>query len=132
MFDSLLSFDYKHSQSNFSFFTKQIGSHFTSLLIYVDDIVFFGNDNIETQRVKTFLDQRFKIENLGSLNYFLGLEIERSDQGFFLKQWKYTLDLLEYNRYLAAKPATTLYDMSLKPSTIDSPLYEDATQFRRF
>ena len=47
--------------------------------MYVDDMVFTGNDPSCIASVKSVLDQKFGINDLGSLKYFLGLEIARSD-----------------------------------------------------
>jgi hypothetical protein len=88
-----------------------------------------GNDNKEIQSVKNFLDNLFIIKSLGSLRYFLGLEISISDTGIILNQRKYTLDLLEETGCLAAKPADT--HQSLKLHNSGFPLFEDETQFRK-
>ena len=34
------------------------------------------------------------MKDLGTLKYFLGIEVSCSKHGLFLSQWKYTLDLL--------------------------------------
>ncbi|KAK2413561.1 putative mitochondrial protein [Trifolium repens] len=129
--ESLISFGYMQSSSDFSLFTKFNESSFTALLVYVDDIVLAGNDISEIQNVKSFLNDRFKIKDLGPLRYFLGLEVARSKQGILLNQRKYTLELLEDSGNLAAKSSLTPYDISLKLQNSDSPLYNDETQYRR-
>ena len=48
-------------------------------LVYVDDMVLTGNNLGYIASVKAVLDQKFGIKDLGSLKYFLGLEIARSD-----------------------------------------------------
>ena len=39
--------------------------------------------------------KEFEIKDLGSLKYFLGIEVARSKQGIFISQRKYVLDLLQ-------------------------------------
>jgi hypothetical protein len=112
--DSLLSIGYKHSLTDYSLFTKSTDSSFTALLIYVDDIVLSGNDISEIKFVKTFLNDCFKIKDLGTLRYFLGIEVARSSKGIMINQRKYTLELLEDSGQLATKPSKTPYDSSLK------------------
>lgn len=61
----------------------------------MDDIVVTGNDEVEIARLKSCLVKEFEIKDLGSINYFLGIEVAKSNQGFYLSQRKYVLDLLE-------------------------------------
>ena len=60
------------------------GPLFTTLLVYVDDMVIIGNDPNYVAVLKSVLDAKFGIKDLGSLKYFLGLEIARSDKGISL------------------------------------------------
>ncbi|XP_050891128.1 uncharacterized mitochondrial protein AtMg00810-like [Lathyrus oleraceus] len=128
---ALISLGYSHSYADHSLFTKLHNSHFTALLVYVDDIVLTGDDLQEIHSVKRFLDSTFKIKDLGKLKYFLGLEVARSTQGIFLNQRKYALELLEDSGLLATKPSPTPFDYSLKLHDSDSPPYEDETTYIR-
>ncbi|GJX56471.1 ribonuclease H-like domain-containing protein [Tanacetum coccineum] len=44
------------------------------LLVYVDDIVITGNNQVEIDAFKIFLSSKYKIKDLGLLKYFLGIE----------------------------------------------------------
>ena len=129
--ESLISLGYTHSIADYSLFTKQHDAHFTALLVYVDDIVLTGNNYVEIQQVKSFLHNKFKIKDLGSLRYFLGIEVARSPSGIMINQRKYALELLDDTGYLATKPSSTPYDSSLKLHCSNSKLFEDESQFRR-
>ncbi|XP_019414623.1 PREDICTED: uncharacterized protein LOC109326392 [Lupinus angustifolius] len=98
---------YTQSQHDHSLFTKNHHSKFTALLIYVDDSILGGNGNDEISKVKQLLDQQFKIKDLGSLKYFLGLEVSYSNRGISLCQRKYALDLLSDTGFLLSKPVPT-------------------------
>jgi len=54
--------------------------------VYVDDIVLTGNDDGEIQNLKHLLANEFEIKDLGSLKYFLGIEVARSKYGIFISQ----------------------------------------------
>ena len=43
---------------------------FSTLLLYVDDIIFVVNDKEEIDRVKKALNKTFKINYIGDLRYF--------------------------------------------------------------
>ncbi|CAJ2629530.1 unnamed protein product, partial [Trifolium pratense] len=128
---ALLSLGYSQSAADHSLFLKKIGSSFTALLVYVDDIVLAGNNSLEITSVKSFLDKRFQIKDLGNLRFFVGLEIARSKKGILLNQRKYTLELLQDSGNLAAKPSSTPYDPSLKLHDSESPPYNDPSGYRR-
>lgn len=66
-----------------------------------------GNDLEETTRLRENLFKEFEMKDLGTLKYFLGIEVLRSKQGIFINQKKYTLDLLTETGMLDCKPAAT-------------------------
>jgi hypothetical protein len=67
----------------------------TLLLLYVDDMIITGDDPEYIAFVKACLSDQFLMSDLGSLRYFLGIEISSTPEGFFLSQEKYIQDLLD-------------------------------------
>ena len=57
--------------------------------------------------LKKYLAQEFEIKDLGSLKYFLGIEVARSKDGIFISQRKYVLDLLKETGMLGCKACAT-------------------------
>ncbi|GKG48874.1 uncharacterized mitochondrial protein-like protein, partial [Tanacetum coccineum] len=45
--------------------------------------------------LKDDLSVRFEMKNLGEAGYFLGLEVENTDQGYFISQRGYAKELLQ-------------------------------------
>lgn len=57
---------------------KREGKSFISLLLYVGDIIVVGYDDSLINELKIKLD---KIKDFGTLKYFLGIEVARSQNG---------------------------------------------------
>ena len=64
------------------------------LLLYVNDMIIIDDDMQGIQDLKHFLCRQFEMKDLGPLNYFLGLEVSSSADGYYLTQAKYTFDLI--------------------------------------
>ena len=65
------------------------------LTVYVDDIILTRDDLIEMERLKKSLASSFEIKELGTLRYFLRMEVARSRKGLGVSQHKYVLDLIK-------------------------------------
>ncbi|GKB46560.1 ribonuclease H-like domain-containing protein, partial [Tanacetum coccineum] len=95
------------SINDYSLFVKNDNGVILVLLVYVDDIVVTGNNIEEISKFKIFLASKFHIKDLGSLKYFLGIEVLENKHGLCLSQRKYCLELLSEYGLLACKPAAT-------------------------
>jgi hypothetical protein len=65
------------------------------LVLYVDDLLitdFFTSTIVTVNRI---LHDRFLMMDMGSLHFFLGLDINQDASGIKLSQDKYAQDLLE-------------------------------------
>lgn len=97
------------------------------VLIYVDDLIITGNNVVSVAQLKKNLKQQFPIKDLGSLKYFLGIEMASSSKGLFFNQRKYIMDLLQDAGMLSTKPVATPLDSKLKHvstgKALESPSY---------
>lgn len=73
-------------------------SFFTAILVYVDDLIFAGNDLHEITEIKSFLHNNFKIKVLRYLNYILGLRLSHLNLVFIIVKenmcWRYYLNVV--------------------------------------
>ena len=65
-------------------FTRVDKGYIIILLIYVDDILIARNDVDAVNAFKKFLDNNFKLKDLGTLKYFLGLKVAKTSKGLSL------------------------------------------------
>jgi len=103
---------------------------FTTLFVYVDDIILPGNDQEEIDRVKEALNKTFNIKDIGDLRYFLGIEVARNKKWVMMNQRTYALELLTDAGLLAYKPVVTLMD-NVKLFSIGSVPFRDVHAYKR-
>ncbi|KAL0541828.1 hypothetical protein IC582_021892 [Cucumis melo] len=91
-------------------FTRHTPQGIVLLLLYVDDMIITGNDPQAISDLQHYLGQHFEMKDLGSLNYFLGLEVFRRSDGYLLSQAKYASDLLARSGITDSNTASTPLD----------------------
>ncbi|GJU00633.1 uncharacterized mitochondrial protein-like protein [Tanacetum coccineum] len=106
-------------------------TQFMALLIYVDDILLTGNDKSLLQAIKQQLDQQFSIKDLGSLHYYLSMEIFQNSKGLVMSQRKYALDLLQCADVLNHKPSTIPLDPLKNLNLTDGDPLPDPSLYRK-
>ena len=65
------------------------------MLIYVDHIIIASSSDSTVNKLMQQLTGEFAIKDLGTLNYFLGIEVKQQRDGLILSQKHYALDLLK-------------------------------------
>lgn len=73
---------------------KYTGKGIVIVCLYVDNLIITCDDIDEFHSIHRQLSIRFEMKELSELRYFLGIEIARFKDGYFICQCKYTLDLL--------------------------------------
>jgi len=127
----LHDFGFKQSPLDHSLFVYHCGDVYLALSVYVDDLVLTENDSHFCHMLKSYLHQCFKRKDLGSLKYFLGIEVARAPTGLFLCQRKYTLDILTETGMLGAKPSFFPMEQQHKLSFNSGDPISDLAQYHR-
>ena len=128
---ALIKFGFTQSYSDYSLFSYTKDDCEIKVLVYVDDLVIASNDLPRLIKFKAYLSQCFRMKDLGKLKYFLGIEVARSEEGIFLSQRKYILDIVAETGLLGCKPTSTPMEQNHQLAADDGPLFADPSQYRR-
>ncbi|KAJ9542860.1 hypothetical protein OSB04_029366 [Centaurea solstitialis] len=104
----LAQLGFRCCQTDTSLFVFTRRKYTLYLLVYVDDIIFTGNNSELIHNIISHLEKEFSIKDLGKLNYFLGLEVLYTTDGLVLSQSKYAHDILSRANLQDSKPVATL------------------------
>ncbi|KAK1434088.1 hypothetical protein QVD17_11006 [Tagetes erecta] len=100
-------------------------------LVYVDDIIITSNNTAAMNQVITQLGNTFDLKDLGTLDYFLGIEVVHQGQNIMLSQRQYIVELLQRAGLSAAKPVPSPMSTSNPLSLHDSPAFSDPVKYRQ-
>ncbi|CAJ2653193.1 unnamed protein product [Trifolium pratense] len=62
--------------------------------LYVDDLIYTGNDLLLMNEFKTSMQKEFSMTDLGKMKFFLGVEVIQSEEGIYISQQKYAAEVL--------------------------------------
>ncbi|KAL0395458.1 UNVERIFIED_CONTAM: Retrovirus-related Pol polyprotein from transposon RE1 [Sesamum latifolium] len=126
----LLGYGFIQSPHEHCLFIKHFASNILVLLVYVDDVLVTGTSESQIIDIKHFLDKEVTIKVMGCAKYFLGLELQHSDTGLAVSQYKYTRDIFSDAGLSSCKPTNTPLPLGIKLSTQSTPL-PDTAPYRR-
>ena len=129
--NALISLGFKSSKADHSLFTYHSSIGTVLLLVYVDDIIIIGSTDSLINHFVTKLSQRFHMNDLGDLHYFLGLEVHRTPTNLRLMKTKYLMSILKSASMLDCKPQSTLVVSRRKLSMSDGLLLSYPHEYRR-
>uniref|UniRef100_A0A803QAH9 Reverse transcriptase Ty1/copia-type domain-containing protein n=1 Tax=Cannabis sativa TaxID=3483 RepID=A0A803QAH9_CANSA len=105
-------------------------SHCIYILFYVDDILIMRSNETAVNHVIIGLSNTFALKDLGLLDYFLGIQVTKTEQGLLLTQTKYLQDMLSKAEMQNVKTRNKPMNRGLKLSSYGSEPMVDATLFR--
>nr|XP_033510595.1 uncharacterized mitochondrial protein AtMg00810-like [Nicotiana tomentosiformis] len=101
------------------------------LAVYVDDILLASDGTEEMGSLKSFLDDQFKIKDLGNVHYFLGLEVSSVAEGYLANHHKFAKELLAEFNCFDCTHVVVLFDLNNKLTPTSGELLPDPSLFRR-
>ena len=88
-----------------------LGDDRVFLALYVDDLMLVWKNRKCMERVKRKLRDNFRMKDLGSAHYLLGVEIRRNlEGGYFIVQEKYAKEVVQKFGMGDAKVASTPFE----------------------
>lgn len=121
----LIGGGFKQSDADQCLYTKIKGSGKCFILIYVDDLAIASNQNELLLECEKLLKNHFEIQNLGPIQKYLGIEIERDKQGnFLINQSSYINEVASEFGLIDARnspfPLSTGYEKEVKSNELDN------------
>jgi len=101
------------------------------LVLYVDDLIIIGNNEAHIKQVKEELKAGFKMTDLGTLHYYLGVEVSQHPNQIFLIQTNYATKLLNKFGMEDCKPSLTPMEQKLKLSKFERGELVNSTKYRK-
>ena len=129
--DALLRFGFIHSAIDNSLFIYKSHDILCYCLVYVDDIIVTSNTLSFVNNIINKLGSTFSVKDMGSLHYFLGIEVIPTPQGLFLSQHQYIRDLLSRTSMENAKETLTPMSTTAKLTVQDNSECVDSTEYRK-
>ncbi|KAI3742385.1 hypothetical protein L1987_60065 [Smallanthus sonchifolius] len=85
----LLENDFVRGHTDSTLFIKKAGGEYLLVQIYVDDIIFGSTNEGLCKEFETIMKSEFEMSAMGELSFFLGLQVNQKEDGFFIHQSKF-------------------------------------------
>jgi hypothetical protein len=98
--------------------------------VYIDDLIILEKSITEVSSFKTEMMEIFRMNDLGPLSYYLGIEVKQSAEGISLSQCTYATKLLEKTGMKDCNPCAVTMEPKLKLSKNGDNSSVDQTDYR--
>ncbi|GKA17576.1 putative ribonuclease H-like domain-containing protein [Tanacetum coccineum] len=114
----LLGNRFKRGKIDQTLFIKKQKGDILLVQDYVDDIIFGSTNKELCTSFEKLMKDKFQMSSMGELTFFLGLQVTQKEDGIFISQDKYVVEILKKFNYTDVKSASTLVDL-------EKPLVKD-------
>ena len=127
----LLSNNFKQSMNDYCIFIKFLDNLKLIVLIWVDDLLICASNETILNNFKISLKQKFRVKDLGILNWFLGIQFKFFDNSITMDQSKCIENILDKFNMSDCKPKYVPCDVSVNNlKTSDSSPLADCNLYR--
>ena len=127
---TLLSLGFKRSENEHGVYMRGKSQNRLMVGIYVDDLIITGGDDVELKAFKEDMKKQFQMSDLGTLSYYLGIEVCQGSSGITISQERYAHKLLERADMIGCNPSSTPMESRLKLLKESTAPPVDATTYR--
>lgn len=122
--DVMTKLGFERTNSEPCLYIKSTDSSVSIIVLYVDDMLFLSNDKSEMKRIKQQLSFEFEIKDLGAVENFMGMQIQRDRCKRILKisQERYANEILSRFNMSDAKPRCIPIESGLEFDSDDTNL----------
>lgn len=99
--------------------------------VYVDDFFVTGTNKKNIDKFKENMSSKFEMSDLGTLSYYLGIEVCQHGGGITLNQRRYASKILENAGMVKCNPIQTPMELDLKLSKAEDEREVDATMYQK-
>ncbi|GJX20154.1 putative ribonuclease H-like domain-containing protein [Tanacetum coccineum] len=131
MANYLLDNGFKRGKIDQTLFIKKQKGDILLVRVYVDDIIFGSTNKALCTGFKKLMKDKFQMSSMGELTFFLGLQVQQKEEGIFISQDKYVVEILKKFNYIDVKSASTLVDLE-KPLVKDGDADDVDVHLYRF
>ncbi|KAD6796258.1 hypothetical protein E3N88_07154 [Mikania micrantha] len=125
----LIEHGFNRGQIDKALFYREKGKDTLLVQIYVDDIIFGSTNEQLCLEFKEVMIEKFEMSAMSDIKFFLGLQIDQTEDGIFIHRTKYIQDVLKCFSMLDCKPISTPIqpnhgiEPDIKGELIDATLY---------
>nr|KYP69546.1 Retrovirus-related Pol polyprotein from transposon TNT 1-94 [Cajanus cajan] len=121
---------YEQCPYEHALYIKKSGKDMMVVALYVDDLIFTGSNAKLIKEFKEIMMKEFEMTDLGLMKYFLGLEVKQSNEGIFISQERYALEILKKFKMEDCNPVSTPMEPGTKISKFDGGERADSGRYR--
>jgi len=119
--------DYEHTL----FIKANNSGNIIIIILYVDDLLFTGNDELMFREFKKSMEREFNMTGLGKMRYFLGLEVIQRSYGILVGQKKYAMEILKRFKMDQSNSVQNPIVPGFKPTKDEEGAKVDKTYFKQ-